>query len=69
MKSETYSWRLSLDLKADLEHAARQQGVSVSRLLERIARGGAGAHPCVGDTLHRNASERRSVNTTNFISP
>jgi hypothetical protein len=38
MKSETFSWRLSLDLKADLEHAARQQGVSVSRLLERIAR-------------------------------
>jgi hypothetical protein len=25
-KSEVYSWRLSPDLKADLEHAARQEG-------------------------------------------
>jgi hypothetical protein len=38
MKSEVYSWRLSPDLKANLEHAARQEGVSVSRLLDRITR-------------------------------
>jgi hypothetical protein len=38
MKSEVYSWRLSRDLKDHLEEAARREGVSLSRLLERIAR-------------------------------
>jgi hypothetical protein len=38
MKSEVYSWRLSRDLKIDLEEAARRERISVSRLLERIAR-------------------------------
>jgi hypothetical protein len=38
MRSEVYSWRLSQDLKDDLEQAARREGVSLSRLLERIAR-------------------------------
>jgi hypothetical protein len=38
MKSEVYSWRLARDLKDDLEEAARRERVSVSRLLDRIAR-------------------------------
>jgi hypothetical protein len=38
MKSEVYSWRLAPDLKWALEEAARREHVSVSRLLERIAR-------------------------------
>ena len=38
MKTEVYSWRLSPDLKDALEQAARRERVSVSRLLERIAR-------------------------------
>jgi hypothetical protein len=38
MKSEIYSWRLSQDLKSDLEEAARRERVSVAQLLERIAR-------------------------------
>jgi hypothetical protein len=38
MKTEVYSWRLSPDLKDDLEEAARRERVSVARLLERIAR-------------------------------
>ncbi len=38
MKSEIYSWRLAPDLKWALEEAARRERVSVSRLLERIAR-------------------------------
>jgi hypothetical protein len=38
MKTEVYTWRLSPDLKDDLEEAARREQVSVSRLLERIAR-------------------------------
>jgi hypothetical protein len=38
MKTEVYSWRLSPDLKDDLEEAARRERISVSRLLERIAR-------------------------------
>jgi hypothetical protein len=38
MKGEVYSWRLSRELKDDLEQAARREGVSLARLLERIAR-------------------------------
>ena len=38
MKSEVYSWRLSPDLKADLEAAAQRGRVSIARLLEHIAR-------------------------------
>jgi hypothetical protein len=38
MKNEVYSWRLSTDLKSALEEAARREQVSVSGLLERIAR-------------------------------
>jgi len=38
MKGEVYSWRLSRALKDDLEGEARKEGVSLSRLLERIAR-------------------------------
>ena len=38
MKNEVYSWLLSRDLKNDLEQAARREGVSLARLLERIAR-------------------------------
>jgi len=49
MKSEVYSWRLSPELKADLEHAAREERVSVSRLLERIAREWLKARPSAVD--------------------
>ena len=38
MKGEVYSWRLSRELKDDLEAEARKEGVSLSRLLDRIAR-------------------------------
>ena len=38
MKGEVYSWRLSRELKDDLEEAARREGLSLARLLERIAR-------------------------------
>ena len=38
MKGEVYSWRLSRELKDDLEAEAHKEGVSLSRLLERIAR-------------------------------
>jgi hypothetical protein len=38
MKGEVCSWRLSRDLKNDLEDAARREGVSLARLLERISR-------------------------------
>lgn len=38
MKSEVYSWRLSRELKCDLEDAARRERLSVAQLLERIAR-------------------------------
>jgi hypothetical protein len=38
MKSEVYSWRVSTDLKTDLEHEARRQALSVSAALELAAR-------------------------------
>jgi hypothetical protein len=38
MKTEVYSWRLPGDLKVALEDAAREERLSVARLLERIAR-------------------------------
>jgi len=38
MKTEVYSWRVSRELKMALETAAHEEGISVARLLERIAR-------------------------------
>jgi hypothetical protein len=37
MKSEVYSWRLSAELKADLQRHAHEEKVSLSELLERIS--------------------------------
>src|SRR3972149_10593830 len=37
-KSEVYSWRLSPELKAELEAAARRKKVAMSVVLERAAR-------------------------------
>ena len=36
MKTKVYSWRLSSELKRDLERAARDEGVPISRVLERL---------------------------------
>ena len=38
MKSEVYSWRLSPEIKADLERAARLRNMSVSSILETAVR-------------------------------
>ena len=38
MKTQVYSWRLSSELKSDLERAARARGVSVSALLDIAVR-------------------------------
>lgn len=37
-KSEVYSWRVTADLKAALEDAAREERTSVGKLLGRMAR-------------------------------
>ena len=37
MKSEVYSWRLSGELKAELQRYARDEKLSLSELLERIS--------------------------------
>ena len=37
-KSEVYSWRLTPDLKGQLEERAREEGIGLAALLERIAR-------------------------------
>lgn len=36
MKTEVYSWRLSVQRKAELEAEARREATSVSKLLEQI---------------------------------
>src|SRR5580700_6319671 len=36
MKTEVYSWRLSADRKAELGQEARQEGTSLSALLDRV---------------------------------
>jgi hypothetical protein len=65
MKSEVYSWQLSSDLKADLEHAAREEGVSVSRLLDRIAREWLKARPGAAD--EEAEQERIRASAMRFI--
>jgi hypothetical protein len=37
MKTEVYSWRVSADLKTDLERAARQRKISLSAALDLAA--------------------------------
>jgi hypothetical protein len=37
-KSEVYSWRLAPELKARLEQRAREEGIGLAALLERISR-------------------------------
>ena len=37
MKTAVYSWRLSVELKAHLEQQAREEGRSISDLLEELA--------------------------------
>jgi hypothetical protein len=36
MKTKVYSWRLSIQTKAELEGEARREGTSLSALLDRI---------------------------------
>ena len=38
MRTEVYSWRLSVDLKSELEREARRRKVSVSRVVENAVR-------------------------------
>jgi hypothetical protein len=38
MKSEVYSWRVSSELKSDLEREARHRRVPISSILEEAAR-------------------------------
>jgi hypothetical protein len=37
-KSEVYSWRLAPDLKSQLEERAREEGIGLAALLDRISR-------------------------------
>ena len=38
MKTEVYSWRLSEEIKSELEHTARQRKVPVSSILDMAVR-------------------------------
>lgn len=46
MKSDVYSWRLSSDLKSEIEHAARVKDLPFSTVLESAVR----------DWLHKSAA-------------
>jgi len=61
-KSEVYSWRLTPDLKARLENAARVQEVSVSRLLEEIVEEWLEEHrPGAGDEERQRRRQREAA--------
>ena len=66
MKSRVYSWRLSEDLKSDLEREARERKLSVSSLLEQAARelleGLARGHEGAWQTREAKASLERMAN-------
>jgi hypothetical protein len=64
MKTEVYSWRISPDLKTDLEAEARRENLSVSALLDRLAcewlaerRAQSGTDEAVQARLHRAAEK------------
>ena len=64
MKTEVYSWRISPDLKTDLEAEARRENLSVSALLDRLAcewlaerRSQSGTVDAVQARLHRAAEK------------
>jgi len=48
-KSEVYSWRVSPELKAKLEEAARGEHASLAQFLEKIAREWLACAPRKGD--------------------
>lgn len=61
MKTEVYSWRLSTEVKADLEREARVRRMPVSAILEAAVRewlkkdGNNGADDAAQDRLHAAA--------------
>ena len=64
MKTEVYSWRISPDLKTDLETEARRENLSLSALLDRLAcewlaerRAQSGTDEAVQARLHRAAEK------------
>jgi len=60
MKSEVYSWRLSPELKKDLEAEARKQSLPISKLLDRISQDWLAQHRRVagGEEEIRRRAER-----------
>jgi predicted transcriptional regulator len=59
-KSTTYSWRLSTDLKARLEAAAREEKADVAAILERVVREWLAQRPRQL-TPEENAEEQRRL--------
>ena len=59
-KSTTYSWRLSTDLKARLEAAAREEKADVAAILERVVREWLAKRPRQL-TPEENAEEQRRL--------
>lgn len=57
MKSEVYSWRVSSELKSDLERKARERKVSVSHLLDSAVRNW--LKQSEGDSINDEEVQRR----------
>jgi hypothetical protein len=63
MKGEVCIWRLSRELKEDLEQEAREEGVSLSRLLEHIVRDWLKARGSAAENDEAEQERRRAVAT------
>ncbi len=59
MKTEVYSWRLSAELKADLEERARQERKSLSALLQEFTSAGLRARR--NGHSHNEAAEQAAI--------
>jgi hypothetical protein len=59
MKTEVYSWRLSAELKADLEEQARHESKSLSALLQELASDGLRARR--NGHSHDDAAEQAAI--------
>ena len=70
-KSEVYSWRLEPALKVALEDAARVEGLTLSGLLERIAREWLDVNYTVDEDEQRrlHKAARKWIGTVKFDEP
>ena len=67
MKSEVYSWRVSTDLKMDLEYEARRRKMSVAAVLDLAAREWLKKHADREDEKEQKRIIRRAMKAVGTI--